>query len=193
MWQYRDWLVIFVEAAGDNQQEVNNAGDDQQKANDDGDDAKAGDDEAAAAAAATEAANSRTTDCVTYADTCTAAANSCSGGSDDDVGYLGYKDYMNYLECTKVAGKDKYGANTYFWIRPRCDTSASSISMSIFYDPYCSQYAGGEVNLLDFSGIKFKPTMFSDFYSGPCLDCSESVSVHYSYLPVLMAHVLISL
>ena len=172
-----------MEGAGDNQQEANNAGEDQQEANGNGDDANGGgggdDEAAAAAAAATEEVNSQMEDCITYADACAAADNSCSGGSDDDVGYLGYKDYMNYLECTKVEGKDKYGANTYFWIRPRCDTSASSISMSIFYDPYCSQYAGGEVNLLEFSGIKFKRTMFSDFYSGACVDCSESVSAYY--------------
>lgn len=49
--------------------------------------------------------------------------------------------------------------------------------MAIFYDPYCSQYAGADVNLREFSGIKFKSSMFADYYSGSCIDCSESVSI----------------
>jgi len=118
-------------------------------------------------------------DCDTYAYDCAAAANTCAGNSDDDAGYVKYEDYLNYVECTKVGGQDKYGANAYFWIRPRCDPSAGTITMSIFYDPYCSQYAGGEVNLRDFSGIMFRKSMFQDFYSGVCIDCSETGSAPF--------------
>ena len=112
--------------------------------------------------------------CNTYADDCADAYNWCNGQNDDDTGYLDYMDYLDYVDCVKVEGQDNYGDAAY-WIKPRCNPYTGAILMSIFYDPYCSQYAGDEVNLREFSGIYFRSSMFEDYYAGTCIDCSESV------------------
>jgi hypothetical protein len=110
--------------------------------------------------------------CDTYATNCEKINNWCNGVVDDDVGYLAYEDYFNYLDCVKIASND---AN--YWIRPRCDPYKETIHMDIYYDPYCSQYAGNDVNLREVSGIFFQQSVFAPFYNGTCIDCSQSVSV----------------
>lgn len=49
--------------------------------------------------------------------------------------------------------------------------------MGIFYDPYCSQYAGNEVNIKDTTGVKFVKDIFAFTYHGYCMDCDSDVSV----------------
>ena len=113
--------------------------------------------------------------CQAFETDCSSVANWCNGQADDDTGYLDYMDYLDFLDCVKVEGQDNYGDAAY-WIKPRCDSSQGTIMMSIFYDPYCSQYAGDEVNLREFSGIYFRNSAFEEFYAGICVDCSDSVS-----------------
>ncbi len=109
--------------------------------------------------------------CDTYSSHCEKTSNWCNGIADDDVGYLPYEDYFEYLDCVKIQGND---AN--YWIRPRCDPYKETIHMDIYYDPYCSQYAGNDVNLREVSGIYFQQSVFAPFYNGTCIDCTESVS-----------------
>mmetsp|Transcript_37880 Transcript_37880/g.43262 ORF Transcript_37880/g.43262 Transcript_37880/m.43262 type:complete len:536 (-) Transcript_37880:205-1812(-) len=111
--------------------------------------------------------------CTDYYDTCQDISSWCQGAADDDVGYLDYADYLDYLDCVQIEGVDNYGDAAY-WIRPHCDSDQQGIHMDIFYDPYCSQYAGNDVNLREFSGIYFKQSLFSDFTDGNCIDCSET-------------------
>jgi hypothetical protein len=173
-----------LEEEGDNEENEEDGqseqGDEDQQFDDDNyykvDDDGAGDNNAAngddnAAAAAND---DYVDPCDTYADDCDAAYNYCNGGADDDVGYLDYVDYLDYLDCVKVQGQE--GQDSYYWIRPRCDATKGTIHMDIYYDPYCSQYAGGDVNLREFSGIYFRTSVFEPFYSGTCVDCSENVS-----------------
>lgn len=96
-------------------------------------------------------------------------SNWCNGVADDDVGYLPYEDYFDYLDCVKIQGND-----ASYWIRPRCDPYKETIHMDIYYDPYCSQYAGNDVNLREVSGIYFQQSVFAPFYNGTCIDCTES-------------------
>ena len=110
--------------------------------------------------------------CDTYSSHCEKTSNWCNGVADDDVGYLPYEDYFQYLDCVKIEGND---AN--YWIRPRCNPYKETIHMDIYYDPYCSQYAGNDVNLREISGIFFQQSVFAPFYNGTCIDCTESVSV----------------
>ena len=112
-------------------------------------------------------------DCYTYADECSDIANWCDGENDDGA-YLDIADYLDYTECVQVDGQGNYEGTAY-WARPYCDPSKEVIKMTLFSDPYCSQ-AMKEVNVKDFSGIYFQSSMFEDFYSGTCIDCSESVS-----------------
>jgi hypothetical protein len=114
--------------------------------------------------------------CSNYEDDCQEIANWCDGAVDDDVGYLDYADYLDYLDCVKVEGNDNYGDAAY-WIRPRCDSSKETIHMDIYYDPYCSQYAGNDVNLRQFSGIYFRTSLFESFANGTCIDCSQRVGI----------------
>lgn len=120
--------------------------------------------------------------CSTYADLCDDYESICdgdedeAGGSgDEDNTYIGYDDYLDYLDCVKVEGQGNYeGSNMY--LRPRCDASAGTIKMGVFYDPYCSQYGGDDLSAKQFSGIAFRSSAFENFYSSSCIDCSESVS-----------------
>lgn len=164
------------DAANDNN---NAANDDQQAAFDDDDyynvdDAAAANDDGAAAGDDANANynNDDSPQCADYQDECGELYNYCQGNNDDDAGYLQEDGYLEYLDCVKVAGQD----NQYYWVKPRCDGYKKSIQMDIFYDPYCSQYAGNEINLREYSGIMFRNSIFEDYYSGTCIDCSESVS-----------------
>mmetsp|Transcript_14544 Transcript_14544/g.18987 ORF Transcript_14544/g.18987 Transcript_14544/m.18987 type:complete len:490 (+) Transcript_14544:223-1692(+) len=87
--------------------------------------------------------------------------------------YMSYEDYENYLYCSQVEINDY----AYF-VKPRCDGYQGTIKMGIFYDKYCNQYAGNEVNIGN-AGIGFKESTFQDFYSSTCMDCSESDSPPY--------------
>ena len=152
----------------DNEDDEQFDDDDYYKADDDGAAAAADDDDGAAAAADDDAV----TVCDTYQDECDSINGWCNGAADDDVGYLDYEDYFDYLDCVKIEGND----NANYYIRPRCDPYKETIHMDIYYDPYCSQYAGNDINLREFSGLYFQTSVFEPFYSGTCLDCTESVS-----------------
>ena len=112
-------------------------------------------------------------DCCTYQQDCYDISSWCDAESDDGV-YLDILDYLDYLDCVQIEGQGNYQGDAY-WVRPYCDASKGVIKMHLFSDPYCSQ-ALKEVNLNDFSGMYFQSSMFEDFYSGECMDCSESVS-----------------
>ena len=148
----------------DNQEDANAAGDDAyyQMDNDDGynDDGGNNDDGGCG-------------NCCKYEQDCYDIASWCDGESDDGV-YLDILDYLDYLDCVEIEGQGNYAGSAY-WVRPYCDASKGVIKMHLFSDPYCSQ-ALKEVNLNDFSGMYFQSSMFEDFYSGECIDCSESVS-----------------
>lgn len=82
--------------------------------------------------------------------------------------YLNYEGYLDYLDCVQV----DYNGYAYF-VRPRCDGDSGSIKMAVFYDNYCGSYAGGEVSVKDL-GLGFREGFFQNYYSGDCIDCSES-------------------
>jgi len=85
--------------------------------------------------------------------------------------YLDIDEYYDYLGCTELA--DNYGA--LYFVRPTCDSSTNEIAMAPYYDEYCSQSASSVANMDNFQ-VNFDEELFEDFYSGECMDCSESVS-----------------
>lgn len=90
----------------------------------------------------------------------------CAENNDDGSSYLTAEDYLNYMGCNNVNG---------YYLRPRCNGYDQTISMGIYYDKFCSQYAGDKVNMNSL-GLGISPNAFQDFYSkGTCVDCSESV------------------
>jgi len=103
--------------------------------------------------------------CSGYVDTCT---NSVS-------------DYTEYLSCVEVkSGESKY------YLGPYCDGTA--IIMGVFYDPYCSQYAGNSVNINQVSGMSFTKSEFESYYSGSCISCSSENDEPYGYANSLMCN-----
>lgn len=122
----------------------------------------------------------------TYSETCTKYDFLCEGyGSwcaayddDDDSGKNAdapdLLDLIDYFDCVNVEGND--GRNAGYWIGPRCDSYTNKISMGIFYDPYCSQYAGNEVSINDQGGVNFDQSMFVQTYKPHCFPCDVNVS-----------------
>uniref|UniRef100_A0A8J9TPP4 Uncharacterized protein n=1 Tax=Phaeodactylum tricornutum TaxID=2850 RepID=A0A8J9TPP4_PHATR len=107
-----------------------------------------------------------------YANACSDWDTYCSNYStqcaENDGTYLDYEGYLNYMDCSQA----DYNDYAYF-VRPRCDGSKGSIKMAVYYDNYCVQYAGNEVSVKDL-GLGFREGAFGEFYSGSCLDCSDS-------------------
>jgi hypothetical protein len=125
--------------------------------------------EAAAAAANDDAAASYAGDCSNWSTYCTNYNSVCNDdGKDDSSAYVSYEEYMDYLDCAQV----KYNDYAYF-VRPRCN--GASIEMAVYYDNFCSQRAS-EVNVRNV-GLGFHEGFFQDYYSGECMDCSESVRI----------------
>lgn len=88
-------------------------------------------------------------------------------GDDSTSYYLDTEGYLDYLDCPNVQG---------YYLRPRCNAYDHSISMGIYYDKFCSQYAGDKVNMKSL-GLGIQPNAFEAFYSASsCIDCSENVS-----------------
>ena len=102
--------------------------------------------------------------CSDYAEVCVEDEN--NGGNQ----YMDYEEYLNYLECTEV----EYNGGRYY-VKPRCDGSKNTIKMTVHYDAYCMQASGNEMSIKNF-GLGMRDSTFQDFYSGNCVDCSESVS-----------------
>ena len=92
--------------------------------------------------------------------------------------YIDEEEYFNYLQCVEIA--DNYGG--IYFVRPSCDVSENKIIVAVFYDEYCSQYAGDNVNA-DNLNVAFDDSVFEDLYDGSCIDCSESVSKWNIVLP----------
>lgn len=112
---------------------------------------------------------STSSSCSGYASYCFSDGVSvCAANGDDSTGYLDTQGYLNYLSCQHING---------YYLRPRCNGYEKSISMGIYYDKFCSQYAGDKVNLNSIlGGLGIEPYAFREFYeSSSCIDCSESV------------------
>jgi hypothetical protein len=101
---------------------------------------------------------------------CSDYSSLCVDDENED-GYLDFDGYLDYIECTQV----NYNDNNYF-IMPRCDGYNNKIKMVAHYDAYCTQASGNDVNIKNF-GLGMRDGAFQEFYSGECIDCSESVSV----------------
>mmetsp|Transcript_19337 Transcript_19337/g.36496 ORF Transcript_19337/g.36496 Transcript_19337/m.36496 type:complete len:528 (-) Transcript_19337:2492-4075(-) len=101
--------------------------------------------------------------CSDYANQC--AQNENNGGNN----YLDYEGYLDYLECSEV----NYN-NARYYIKPRCDGYHNTIKMTVHYDAYCTQTSSGNDMSIKNLGLGMRDSTFQDFYSGECVDCSES-------------------
>jgi hypothetical protein len=75
--------------------------------------------------------------------------------------------YLDIIDCVQVEGG--------YFIRPRCDGYTQKLSMGIFHDKFCSQYAGDSIDISSFNlGVD---KYYFDEFAGQagCMDCSETV------------------
>jgi len=117
--------------------------------------------------------------CGTYASYCQNYGHTCANGeptqyyygddSYESAQYVNVDEYIEYSQCSELA--DKWG-DIYF-TRPKCDTSDNSIKMAVYYDQYCTNYAGDDVDM-DVFEVAFNDTAFANYYESSCIDCSES-------------------
>ena len=115
--------------------------------------------------------------CSTYSNICSQYASSCNNGEYQDG--ADYLNYLDYFDCTKVEYQ-----NVYYYIKPTCDTSNNNeIVMGVFYDPFCSQYAGNDITINKVAGISFSKDVFTHASEQDCIACDYNVS---SILQILL-------
>jgi hypothetical protein len=130
-----------------------------------------------------DAVSNESAACSNYQTHCTDSSGNSLCQADDDT-YMNGMEYLNYLYCARITDEDNYS----YYVRPRCNGYDQTIKMAVFYDSFCSQYAGNEVSLKNFN-LGFQESAFSEFYDGnSCLDCSASVSL--SDLVIYSTHIL---
>jgi hypothetical protein len=86
----------------------------------------------------------------------------------DDGSYkLDAEGYLQLIDCVQVEGG--------YFIRPRCDGYTEKLSMGIFHDKFCSQYAGDSIDIGSFN-LGIDKSYFKEFSTeAGCMDCSKSV------------------
>ena len=117
--------------------------------------------------------------CANYESYCTDEYGDsvCDEDNNGDDNYLGIEDYFDYLNCVHIKDEQDYS----YFVQPRCDGESQTITMGVFYDEFCSQYAGSEASLNNM-GLSFREGFFEDIYStSTCIDCAESVSFEFGF------------
>lgn len=82
--------------------------------------------------------------------------------------------YEEFFECARVddQGDDDGGAELY--IGAHCADDDTTIKISVFYDEYCSNYAGGEYDPSDLTGQEFDEDALVDYYDAGCISCDQA-------------------
>ena len=110
-------------------------------------------------------------DCTDYGTSCFDQYNQTicddNDNNGDDGSYtMSLEEYMNVIGCTQVNGG--------YFLRPRCDAYAESLTMGVYHDKFCAHYAGNEISINSF-GLGINVTYFDEFgKNAGCQDCSES-------------------
>lgn len=155
----------------------NNDGQERSRQLEDG--ANAGDDDAAAddAVAAYDDDFTEGGTCYSNSALCHINEETCANldaeGEENENGYASYSDYLNYLGCVEV--KDG------MYVNARCDSDSNKIGWGVFYDPYCTQYAGNNINInavVD-EDVIFEADAFESFYNGQCIPCSGGSAPYF--------------
>lgn len=87
-------------------------------------------------------------------------------------------DYDEYLECTEIEAEgqyDSYGNELKLYVGPHCASNNVGIKLDLFYDEFCTEYAGGKYNLSTVTGLSFSSSGLSEYYQSECISCKESV------------------
>ena len=89
-----------------------------------------------------------------------------NNNGNDDTYSITPEEYLDFIDCTQVDGG--------YYLRPRCDAYSETLTMGVYHDQFCAQYAGDEVSISSFN-LGINQTYFQEFgnYAG-CQDCSEN-------------------
>lgn len=126
------------------------------------DDAYAGDDAAGDDAGY---ANDNDGHSCAYYDECYDYVNICAGADDDNA-----VEYEDFFECQ--AFENKNGEQMY--VGPHCASDGQTIKVDVYYDEYCSKYAGDDIEINYFTNMPFTSEGMEDYYKQDCISCLES-------------------
>ena len=60
------------------------------------------------------------------------------------------------------------------YIGPHCKSDGHTIVIGLYYDEYCSQYAGDNVNRNQFTNMNFDDDGLADYTKDDCYSCLEN-------------------
>ena len=110
-------------------------------------------------------------DCTDYGTSCFDQYDQTVCDDDDNNGddgsyAMSLEGYMNVIDCTQVNGG--------YFLRPRCDAYSETLTMGVYHDKFCANFAGNEISVNSF-GLGINVTYFNEFgKNAGCQDCSES-------------------
>lgn len=92
--------------------------------------------------------------------------------------------YKEFADCTKVdvQSADNYGNdnNIELYIGPRCGSDGITIELDVYFDEFCSDYAGDEYSPSDLIQ-NFNKNGLSQYISTDCVSCNAAVSCFSVY------------
>ena len=109
---------------------------------------------------------------------CDYFADRCQNKNNDD-NVIQYEDYLN---CVKYRTYDESGSRLNLYVGAYCSSDHSTIKVDVFYDQFCTNYAGNDHDVNTVTGLKFESKGLSDFYPKDCVPCKESVSFSLSHI-----------
>ena len=109
---------------------------------------------------------------------CNYYSDRCENNNNDDSTL----DYEDYLNCKKYRTYDKYGNKLSLYVGAYCSSDHSTIKVDVFYDQFCTNYAGNDHDVNTITGLQFEDSGLSDFYPEDCIPCKESVSSFFLFL-----------
>lgn len=105
-----------------------------------------------------------------YYDECYDYEDKCEDNQDDD----GYIDYSEYFECQQYNNNNGNNGDAEMYIGAHCGYDGQSIVIGLYYDQYCSEFAGYDIDIAEYTGIQFQEDGLQDYYSSDCISCKES-------------------
>lgn len=91
-----------------------------------------------------------------------------NGNNDDEI------EYEQYLGCQRYRTYDGNGQKKNLYVGAYCASDSTTIKIDVFYDQYCTNYAGDEFDVNEVTGVAFDSSGLSDYYSDECITCRES-------------------
>jgi len=99
-----------------------------------------------------------------YYNECYNYENVCA--NDDDA----VIEYENFFECQNFEGRN----GDIMYVGPHCGSDGRTIQIGLYYDQYCTHYAGNDIDLNYFTSMGFQKSGLAQYYKQDCISCKES-------------------